>query len=456
MPSHFNTTPAALWEALPAAQRELLQVAVTVAREAGGSACLVGGPVRDLLLGATYLRDLDLLTTGDARTIAARFAQRTSGVVEKVTAFGTATVSLVTTGGGGGGGGAISLDFATMRTETYPHPGALPIVAFPAPTIEDDLKRRDFTINAMALPLMPMTPMTPIGFGALLDPFGGLSDLQSGRIRALHDLSFRDDPTRLFRGARYAARYGYKFETHTAQLAVTAVRDGYLDTVSPARKRREIELGMRERNNVGCFGQFHAHGLLQATSPALQWDGWVAGHIEHISRQSALHPQENPEANAAQWAAFVVREGAEAMTRLFADLAITEADVRAHIHDLVYAFVAWRMGEITAETPFSALAPHFEKLVVWIVREFFPEPMRARLDALYERWDEYRAASHLNGHDLLRLGVPRGPEMSQTVTALRAAWLDGVVRTPGDEKVFVRNRATSHSHRPSQNEGNAR
>ncbi len=282
VPTHFHSTPAALWEALPLTQRELLQVAATVAQDADGVACLVGGPVRDLLLGSIYLRDLDLMTTVDARMIAARFAQRMHGTVEKETAFGTATVSLDTNEG------AVSLDFATMRTETYPYPGALPVVAFPAPTIKDDLKRRDFTINAMALPL------TPEGFGALLDPFYGLADLQIGLIRVLHDASFRDDPTRLFRGARYAARYGYHFEADTAQLVAAAVHNDYLHTVSPDRKRREIELGMREWNNVGCLDQFHAYGLLQATSPALLWDGWVAERIKHFSNRAEVRRQGNP------------------------------------------------------------------------------------------------------------------------------------------------------------------
>ncbi len=439
MPAHFHGTPAALWEALPSTQRELLQMAATAAREADGIACLVGGPVRDLLLGTASLRDLDLMTTGDARSIAARFAQRTGGAVEKVTSFGTATVSLVTHEG------AASLDFATMRTETYPHPGALPVVAFPAPTIEDDLKRRDFTINAMALPL------TPEGFGVLRDPFGGLSDLQTGHIRVLHDASFRDDPTRLFRGVRYAARYSYTFETHTAQLATMAVHDGCLDTISPARKRREIELGMRERNRVGCLGQFHAHGLLRATSPALVWDDWVAEHVQHVTDRAELLRQENSDTSAALWAAFVLREGEDAMTRLFRDVAITEANLRTPIRTLVSAFSAWQSGAITAEIPFSALAPHVEKLAAWIAWEFFPEPMRTRLEALYERLDAYRAAPHLTGYDLLRLGVSKGPEMGRVLAALRAAWLDGSMQTPTDEERFVRNRIT-----PSHYEGNTR
>lgn len=423
----FNNTPAALWEALPPTQRKLLQVAAMVARAAEGVACLVGGPVRDLLLGTTHLRDLDLMTTVDGRSIAASFALHTGGTVEKVTTFGTATVSLPTSDG------TISLDFATMRTETYPHPGALPVVTFPAPAIEDDLRRRDFTVNALALPL------TLEGFGTLLDPFDGLRDLQNSYIRVLHDASFRDDPTRLFRGARYAARYGYVFAAHTAHLAALAVRDGYLDTVSPARKRREIELAMRERNSVACFSQFHAQGLLQATSPTLLWDDWVAERIKHITERSELLWQENPETSAPLWAAFVIRAGEDAMMRLFGDLMITETSVRGLIRGLVSAFVAWQTGAITTETPFSTLAPHFEKLAPWVVRAFFPEPMRARLDRLYERLDEYGTTLHLNGNDLLRLGVPKGPAMGRMLAALRAAWLDGIVCTPDDEEIFVRN-----------------
>ncbi|HEY8291975.1 MAG TPA: hypothetical protein VIG44_05785, partial [Thermomicrobiales bacterium] len=254
-PLATQPNPSALWDALSAMQRAVLLRAAASAALEGGTAYLVGGPVRDLLRGEMCLHDIDIVTTADARHIARRFAVQERAEVAKTTDFGTATVRATDDDGG-----ITSVDFATARTETYPRPGALPVVTFPA-TINADLHRRDLTINAMALPI------TLQGFGKLLDPTGGMTDLHGGIIRILHDASFRDDPTRLYRAARYAARFGFIIEPHTSMLLRAAIADGALTTISADRKRHELELGLREADPVACFAAFNAYGLLRATSP---------------------------------------------------------------------------------------------------------------------------------------------------------------------------------------------
>jgi tRNA nucleotidyltransferase (CCA-adding enzyme) len=178
---------------------------------AGRDAYLVGGAVRDLLLGRAR-SDLDVAVEGDA----GRLAERLGGKLRAHQRFGTATVRL----------DDLEVDLATTRTETYPHPGALPEVS-PAP-LESDLARRDFTVNAMALPLG--------GDPKLIDPHGGLDDLRGAKLRVLHPRSFVDDPTRVLRAARYAARYAFELEPETARL----LRAADLSTVS--RDRIEAEL----------------------------------------------------------------------------------------------------------------------------------------------------------------------------------------------------------------------
>ena len=435
MSPRFDVNPAVLRAVLSPAQRDLLNAAADAARFVGGDAYLVGGPVRDLLLGASYLHDLDLMTTTDARVVAADFARRVHGVVEKTTEFGTATVTAPTADG------SASLDFATARTETYPRPGALPVTVFPAPTVPDDLKRRDFTINAMALPLMSAA------FGPLLDPFNGLNDLRAGLIRVLNDASFRDDPTRLYRGARYAARYHYTFEPHTAAFAETAIHDRYLSTISPARKRREIERGMREPDAAACFAVSDTYGLLQATSPTLVWNDRIAERIASLTIMMRQHDTDKANVFALWplWAAFVLHTDKSAATAtmqsLFTDLAITETAVQAPIRLLARAFDAWQADTITSETENSALARYFEKLPEWIASIFFP-PLTARLRAFYNRLQAYHAAPHLDGNDLQLLGIPRGPSIGKVHTELRAAWLDEKIETLEDEKGFVHNSVT--------------
>ena len=184
---------------------------------------LVGGAVRDLLLGAERA-DLDVVVEKDARGLAAALG----GELVEHERFSTAKVAL---------GDDLDIDIARARTETYDHPGALPEV-HPA-DVETDLGRRDFTINAMAVPIT--------GDAELIDPHGGLEDLRAGVLRVLHDGSFADDPTRGLRGARYAARLGLALDPETERL----LRAADLSTVSEDRVTAELERAAFEERPSG-------------------------------------------------------------------------------------------------------------------------------------------------------------------------------------------------------------
>src|SRR5918996_3238928 len=177
-------------------------------------AYLVGGAVRDLLLGLEA-GDLDVVIEGDPEAL----AQLPGFELERDALFLTGRLRL----------DDLHIDVARARAETYPRPGALPEVQ-PA-SITEDLARRDFTVNAMAFPLG--------GDGELLDPHGGLDDLRSGLLRVLHDRSFIDDPTRALRAARYAARFGFELEPETERL----LREADVSTVSDDRVQKELRRG---------------------------------------------------------------------------------------------------------------------------------------------------------------------------------------------------------------------
>jgi tRNA nucleotidyltransferase (CCA-adding enzyme) len=183
---------------------------------------IVGGAVRDALLGHPSY-DLDLVVEGDVPAFARRLAERLGGRVQTHKAFGTAEIFY--------DGGEI--DVATARTETYREPAALPDVQFA--TLEEDLARRDFTINAIAASL------GKADFGRLIDPHHGRADLAARTIRVLHPGSFLDDPTRIFRAVRYENRIGFRMDEETEALARTALEQSIAEHVSGERLRDELE-----------------------------------------------------------------------------------------------------------------------------------------------------------------------------------------------------------------------
>jgi tRNA nucleotidyltransferase (CCA-adding enzyme) len=214
---------------------------------------LVGGAVRDLILETTPI-DVDLAVEGDAVAAAHRLAERLGGEVRAHDRFGTATV---TTAEG-------SFDLAGARREHYPEPGALPEVQ--SAPLEEDLQRRDFTVNALAA--------RPDG--EVIAPPGALEDLEAGVLRVFHDRSFRDDPTRLLRLARYSARLGFAVEPDTSQLARAAVVAGAPRTVSAPRNGAELRLMAREDVAVDAFARAWGLGVLECIDDRLDVDPSIA------------------------------------------------------------------------------------------------------------------------------------------------------------------------------------
>lgn len=223
--------------------------AVSVLREAlpeGGALYLVGGSVRDALLGAARL-DLDLaVERASPDALAVSLQRELGGKRSEATGFGTASVRLPD---------GLTVDLAVTREERYPQPGALPEVV--ESDLRRDLARRDFTVNALACRLAPQPPV-------LLDPQGGLRDLREGVLRVLHPLSFVEDPTRIVRAARLAARLGFVLEPGTADRARAALRRGDADRVSAERLRAELELTVREPRPAEALAVLEELGALRS------------------------------------------------------------------------------------------------------------------------------------------------------------------------------------------------
>ncbi len=220
---------------LPRDIRELISLASRVAVERSVPAYLVGGFVRDLLLGVPNL-DLDITVEGDGIEFAQELSRRLGGKLVRHRRFGTATVTTAQ---------KLKVDISTARREFYEAPGSLPVVN--AGTLEDDLRRRDFTINAMAISINPGDS------GRLIDIFKGQADLRYKRIRILHDLSFLDDPTRILRAVRFEQRYDFHIEPHSLRVLKCALEADMLKKVSPHRIRDEMALILKEPRVMFCI-----------------------------------------------------------------------------------------------------------------------------------------------------------------------------------------------------------
>ncbi len=227
-----------------------LWAAVQAASTATQGVYLVGGAVRDLLLGTPSF-DIDLAVEGDGVAFAEELAEELGGRMHPHERFHTAVVIA----------GDLRVDVATARTEHYESPAALPVVEHSS--IRRDLHRRDFTINAMAIAL------DAASFGCLLDPFGGQADLSAGILRVLHNLSFIEDPTRMFRAVRYETRYGFAMERHTLGLARSTVGMGLVAEVSGARLRDELLALIEDERAPRALRRLHELELDRALHPAL-------------------------------------------------------------------------------------------------------------------------------------------------------------------------------------------
>jgi tRNA nucleotidyltransferase (CCA-adding enzyme) len=243
--------------------------AVAAASASVDGVYLVGGTVRDILLGEPSF-DVDIAVEGDAIAIARRLAERLGGSVRVHQQFGTAIVFYA---------GGERIDVVTARRESYVAPGALPEVEHAA--LHDDLHRRDFTVNAMAVSL------GSDDFGRLVDPFGGRADLDTKTLRVLHERSFVDDPTRIFRGIRYENRYGFRMDDETASLARACVDAGLIAGLSGARLRDELVLLLEEDTTIDhSLERLRELGLAGEILPGLAADTETAA-IVHRARRLA-------------------------------------------------------------------------------------------------------------------------------------------------------------------------
>ncbi|MFQ5595626.1 MAG: CBS domain-containing protein [Anaerolineae bacterium] len=419
---------------------ELLEVASSAADRRDDQLYIVGGLVRDLLLGVEHGPDIDLVVDGDAIGLARTLQRENGGRIRSHGRFGTAKWILpdhwtsrpdVPQ----------SLDFATARTEFYERPTALPSVE--RGSIKSDLRRRDFTINTMAISLNPGR------FGELLDFFGGEADLERGLVRVLHSLSFVEDPTRILRAARLAERLGFEIEPRTRELIADAI--DLLDRVSGDRIRHELFATLAEREPERVLAQLHDMGALHAIQSRLAYDSWIAAQFRALRARLPLWRKTNcRQAGAKDDLSSLERPG----PALYLALLTYRLDAESIEGIIERLYLSSEIAGILREMPALHVAeeqlqqPDIRRSDVYhALEDLSPEALcilwiASDTPGVREQVELYRRELQciepvLDGYFLRDLGVEPGPIYKEVLSAVRDALLNQEMTTRADEEALV-------------------
>lgn len=411
---------------LPAAVVSRIASIVELCREEGVPVYLVGGFVRDLLLGREN-RDLDLVVEGDGPRFARLLAERLGGRAREHKAFLTAVVVAAE---------GDHLDVATARSEFYRAPAALPEVQMSA--LRQDLFRRDFTINTLAIRLGPEEPPE------LIDYFGGRVDLKEKTLRVLHSLSFIDDPTRVLRAVRLELRLGFHISPETLRLVEVAVAEGVFDLLSGARLREELTLlladpalalrGLERLDELGVLRALHPR--LEMTEPVRHRLREARAALDWYRLAGIALPPANP--TTEPWRLFLMALAAELesaeLERLAGRLMLAGEERRLltgfpeRLDTARELLLRAAAGGVPFHAVNEALAPLAGEELLLLMAEGEPVRSWVRRDLT----DLRALRLTLRGADLLAAGVPQGPRIGRALEVVRRARLDGRVG-PGGE-----------------------
>ena len=418
---------------LPKDMRDLIYLAGRIAKKTKVNAYLVGGVVRDLILGVTNFDtstslnvnpehsrriDLDMVVEGQGLSFASEFARQSDARLTIHPRFDTAT--LITPK-------KIKLDIATARLEVYPEPACLPVVQ--PGTIRDDLARRDFTINTLAIDLLPKN------FGNLVDFYHGRKDLKAKTIRILHDASFIDDPTRIIRAVRFEQRFKFRIEPHTMRLLRQAAARQMLKRVSPHRLRNEIMLILKEDAALSCIlrlnkivGFNFIHQNLKLNKANLEYLTAIKKEIDWFSRnfpgRSALDI----------WLMYfmgLLRGLKKAqINSVLTRLGLRREDIKRIIsYNKISSAKLSRLSKknISLSQIYRELKPLSFEVILLIKARYRNRTLNLNIEKFFKYCS--RIQLYLDGKDLTVLGLRPGPNYKKILNQLLYLQLDGKINS---------------------------
>ncbi len=395
----------------------------------GYSVYAVGGFVRDLLMRVENF-DIDIVVEGDGIRFAEEFEKRFPCRIRTHKKFGTAIILFPD---------GLKVDVATARIEVYESPAALPTVE--RGSIKMDLYRRDFTVNALAIQLNPKS------FGELIDFFGGLRDIKEKVIRVLHNLSFVEDPTRVFRAIRFEQRLGFQIGKHTQHLLRNAVRMGFLDRLSGGRVFGELLLILQEENPIPALKRMAEFHLFPVLHPQLKWEEAMENLFEQIrhviSWFNLLFLDEKYESWLIYFYALIdfLKEGE--VDELCHKLAMNEKlrhkviEGKRQADQALLQIFSWIQAGVEPKRSeiYTLLAPLSTESKLFMMAKTSQVTTRRYISLYFTQLRDTKPL--LRGRDLIQMGIKPGPTIRKALTDLLKARLDEQVITRQDEVDYI-------------------
>lgn len=438
--------------------KDILPVINKIAKLAEDKRCkayLVGGFVRDLLLGVKNT-DIDVTVQGDALSFARYASDETGASLVEHKKFGTAALIIPATPkskrvypalpigrGLAERKGGVKIDVAAARKEFYKHPAALPSVE--SSSIKDDLDRRDFTINAMAISIDRKD------FGELIDFFDGVQDLERRRIRVLHEKSFIDDPTRIFRAVRFEQRYNFRIDEFTARLIRNAVQAEMFNKVSGPRLRTEIELLLKEKEPLKAIKRMKSLDELRFISPKIRFGAPQEGYSRNVKKLTSVYGKYFSTTRPLDlWLVYFMimidRINLSEALKVCGRFVMRRDDKLRIISEKksekkVIALLSSKK-EIPPSRIYRILKPLSPETLLFIMAKRGDRLLKSRVkDFLAEYNGVYLS---LKGDDLKRLGAQPGPCFTKILKKTLYAKIDGLISTRQEELAFASKELRRH------------
>lgn len=419
---------------LPSEIKSIIKKAGNLADELGVSAYAVGGFVRDILLKRPNL-DVDIVVEGDGISFAEKLSVRLRAhhiLLHK--RFGTAVLTLPN---------KIKIDIATARSENYAEPAALPVVKPGA--IYDDLFRRDFSINAMAVNI------NKHNFGKLSDYFNGVKDLKDKKIRVLHRLSFMDDPTRLLRAVRFRERYGFSLEKLTRRLFNEAKKNNMLHRVTKHRVRDEFILMLKEARVLNMLKRLDKLYGLTFIHKNIKLDKNAGVFLKDLDRLIKSFHRRFPQKRVLDtwvilFTALLDGLALEEVRKICHDFALRRGDTKRILsyHQEYEAILREFLQKkpLCASSVFRILEPlSFEAIVLLMAKVRKPDIIK-RINEFLEEHNGMKLA--VTGEDLKKIGFVPGPHFKEILTRALDAKIDKAIKNKNDEIEFIKQHGSRH------------